>query len=138
MLGKGDTAYKSLKLISCDNPDNLDSGVEPYAVTNMYIGPENMANAGYAPMSWITGTAGWLYRCMSEFICGVKPTINGLKVEPCFPDCWNEIKATRKFRGEVYNILYKRTGESKLICDGEEVEILPVNGKNEHTVICYF
>lgn len=138
MLGKGDTAYKSLKLISCDNPDNLDSGVEPYAVTNMYIGPENMANPGYAPMSWITGTAGWLYRCMSEFICGIKPTINGLKVEPCFPDCWNEIKATRKFRGEVYNITYKRTGESKLICDGVEVDILPIDGKKEHTVICNF
>ena len=138
MLGKGETAYKSLKLISCDNPNNIDSGVEPYAVTNMYIGPENTTNAGFAPMSWVTGTAGWLYRCMSEFMCGIKPTLNGLEVKPCFPNAWNEVTASRKFRGETYNITYKRTGERKLICDGEEVTILPVNGKKEHTVICNF
>lgn len=138
MLGKGDIAYKTLKLISCDNLDNLDSGVEPYAVTNMYIGPENKFNAGHAPMSWITGTAGWLYRCMSEFICGIKPTMQGLKIEPCFPDCWDTVKAVRKFRNETYEITFKRTGERKLICDGEEVSILPVNGKKKHQVICTF
>lgn len=138
MLKKGDSAYKTLKLISCDNPDNLESGVEPYAVTNMYIGPENATSAGYAPMSWITGTAGWIYRCIGEFICGIKPTIQGLKIEPCFPDSWNEIKATRKFRDETYEITFKRTGVRKLVCDGEEVLILPVNGKKKHDVICTF
>ncbi len=42
-----------------DNPALADSGVEPYAVTNMYIGPDNPCDAGFAPCSWITGTAGW-------------------------------------------------------------------------------
>ena len=75
---------------------------------------------------------------MSEFICGIKPSMEGLKIEPCLPDCWNEIKATRKFRGEKYEILFKRTGERKLVCDGEEVSILPLNGKKEHKVICTY
>ena len=39
LLGRGDLAYQTLKAISYDNPKNADSGVEPYAVTNMYIGP---------------------------------------------------------------------------------------------------
>lgn len=98
-LGRADFAYNSFKSISCDNPKNPDSGVEPYAVSNMYIGPENEYAAGYAPMSWITGTAGWLYRCLSEFIFGIKPTFYGLKIQPCMSDSWTGAKAVRKFRG---------------------------------------
>ena len=138
-LGRGDNAYKSFKLISCDNPDNANSGVEPYAVSNMYIGPENEYSAGFAPMSWITGTAGWLYRCVSEFICGVKPTFEGLKIQPCMPKGWDGVKAVRKFRGETYDVTYQRTGRNRVICDGKEVDILPLTGKGSvHKVICEY
>lgn len=139
ILGRGDAAYASLKAISCDNEKNKNSGVEPYAVSNMYIGPENRFSAGYAPMSWITGTAGWLYRCISEYICGVKATVNGLTVKPCFPSEWNGIKAKRKFRNEIYEITYIKSGERKLVCDGKEVKILPLCGEgSKHEVICYY
>lgn len=138
-LGRGNAAYESFKLISCDNPNNPDSGVEPYAVSNMYIGPENQFAPGFAPMSWITGTAGWLYRCISEFICGIKPTFHGLTVEPCMPDWWTEVTATRKFRGETYNVTFKRTGRKKVVCDGKEVDVLPLSGKPcVHQVTCEY
>ncbi len=139
MLGRGDQAYRSFKLISCDNPDNLDSGVEPYAVSNMYIGPENPYLAGQAPMSWVTGTAGWLYRCATEFICGVKPTLKGLKLEPCLPSGWNGLKVTRNFRGETYEITYEESSEFSVVCDGKTVDILPLNGVGtKHTVVCKY
>lgn len=138
-LGRGNNAYNSFKLISCDNPDNANSGVEPYAVSNMYIGPENKYSAGFAPMSWITGTAGWLYRCVSEYICGIKPTYDGLKIQPCMPDSWNGVTAERKFRGETYKITYKRTGKNRLLCDGKQADILPLSGAGSvHEVICEF
>ena len=136
---KSINAYNSLKLISCDNPKNLDSGVEPYAVSNMYIGPEDIYNPGYAPMSWITGTAGWLYRCISEFICGVKPTVSVLKLDPCFPDGWNNIKVTRKFRDNIYNITYIKSGEKFIVCDDKKVDILPIGKRGtQHNVVCCF
>ena len=139
MLGRGDAAYASLKAISCDNVKNSNSGVEPYAVSNMYIGPENRYNAGYAPMSWITGTAGWLYRCVSEYICGVKATADGLTVKPCFPAGWDGVKVKRKFRNEIYEITYKKTGEPKLVCDGKEAEVLPLDGAGKkHKVVCFY
>lgn len=137
-LGRGENAYRSFKLISCDNPDNANSGVEPYAVSNMYIGPENEYSAGFAPMSWITGTAGWLYRCISEFILGIKPTFAGLKIQPCMPDGWDEVKAVRKFRGERYEILYRRSGKRRVVCDGEEVEVLPTGKGGTYQVICEY
>lgn len=140
MLGKGNEAYETLKLISCYNPENLNNGMEPYAVSNMYMGPENPYIAGYAPMSWITGTAGWLYRCVTEYICGVKATPSGLKVEPCLPTCWNRIKAMRKFRGSFYEIEFIKSDRDLLVCNGEAIKgtFLPMAKKGEvYKVVCY-
>lgn len=139
MLGRGEQAYRSLKMISCDNPKNPDSGVEPYAVSNMYIGPENPYLAGFAPMAWVTGTAGWLYRCISEFLCGVKPTLKGLKLEPCLPRDWNGTQVVRKFRGETYEITFEESETQSVICDGKEVDVLPLCGTGTtHTVVCKY
>ena len=117
MLGRGDIAYASLKAISYDNPKNPDNGMEPYAVSNMYMGPENPYVAGYAPMSWITGTAGWLYRCITEYLCGVQPTATGLKILPCLPSHWNRLKVRRSFRGAIYEIEYVRSDCEKIVVD---------------------
>jgi cellobiose phosphorylase len=141
ILGRGDNAYASLKAISYDNPKNPDNGVEPYAVSNMYMGPENPHIAGYAPMSWITGTAGWLYRCITEYLCGVQPTMNGLKICPCLPTQWDKIALTRKFRGAIYEIEMLRSNEDKIWMDGKEIEgnILPIceSGKREKVTVYY-
>ncbi|MBO7525870.1 MAG: hypothetical protein J6T42_03625 [Clostridia bacterium] len=128
MLGRGDNAYRTLKLISYDNPNNRDNGVEPYAVSNMYVGPENPYLAGYAPMSWITGTAGWLYRAITEYICGIKATPHGLKLEPCLPTGWSKIRITRKFRGALYNVEIIRSDEKGLWLNGKKSDgnVLPV------------
>lgn len=128
MLDRGDLAYESLKLISWDNPENPDSGVEPYAVSNMYIGPENPYNAGFAPMYWITGTAGWIYRAVTEYICGIKATPNGLKVQPCLPSKWDSVQVSRKFRGAIYRIEIKRGQKKGIIVNGQKIEgtVLPL------------
>lgn len=122
MLGRGDTAYNTLKLISCYNPKNLNSGSEPYAVSNMYIGPDNPYLTGFAPHPWITGTAGWQYRCITEYLCGVQATFNGLKINPCLPSCWNELKVKRVFRGATYDISYERSSERAIIIDGVKID----------------
>lgn len=139
MLGRAERAYKTLKMISCDNPSNPDNGAEPYAVSNMYMGPENKYIAGYAPMSWITGTAGWLYRCVTEFMCGVKPTAYGLEISPCLPENWNGITVKRRFRGETYEIRYEKADRKEVICDGKNVKTLPLTGKGSvHKVLCRY
>ena len=71
-LGKADLAYDTLKRICYDNPKNLNSGVEPYVVTNMYFGPQEKYRPGFSFYAWFTGAAGWVYRDVTEFILGVK------------------------------------------------------------------
>lgn len=139
MLGRGNSAYRTLKTISCDNPKNLNSGVEPYAVSNMYIGPENKSLCGYAPASWITGTAGWLYRGIAEYICGIRPVKDGIEVKPCFPAGWDGTTVVRTLRGNRYKITYKKSDKNRLLCDGKEVDLLPTDGKNAvYSVICEY
>ncbi len=141
MLGRGDNAYKTFQMISYNNPKNPNNGVEPYAVTNMYIGPENPYLKGYAPMAWVTGTAGWLYRALTEYICGVRPVKDGLLVKPCFPSLWDKVTVKRKYRGGDYEIRFIRGEKEKVVFDGKEIvtSILPVGEENvKHVAEVYF
>lgn len=131
MLGKGDRAYDTLRLVLFSNPAVQASGVEPYAVSNMYIGPENPYRAGEAPMSWITGSAGWLYRNITEGIFGIRAEFEGLTVSPCFPSHWESAQAERVFRGTLYRFFYKKTGKNKIVADGKIVDgVLPAGTGN--------
>ncbi len=136
-LGNNDAAFETLKLISYNNPANANSGVEPYAVTNMYLGPQEAYRKGFAPCSWITGTAGWLYRNITESILGITAEFNGIKINPCLPSVWDSVDISRIYRGATYNIAIRKTGEKKIVVDGAEQEsnIIPVFEKGTlHTV----
>lgn len=130
-LGRAEDAYRSLREILPDNPVLAQSGVEPYAVTNMYLGPENPYEAKFAPCSWITGTAGWMYRCITEYIFGIRAEMNGLRVAPCLTKKLDNVRIHRVFRGAFYDICITHTGPAGMICDGEAVEgdLLPVFAK---------
>ena len=135
-----DNAWETLKMNRYDNPKNADSGVEPYAISNMYFGPAS-PKKGYAPLSWITGSASWMYRAIIEFILGVKPEINGLRLAPCLPTSWKGAKISRIFRGVKYNIEYIPANEYAILVDGKKIEgnLLPLlNKDSEHNIICYY
>jgi len=137
MLKNADRAYETVKMIRCDNPKNADSGVEPYAVSNMYFGPQEANRPGYAPCSWITGTAGWLYRGITEYIMGVRSEFNGLRIDPCLPSEWQEVEVSRIHRGATYNITIKKTGVKSVVMDGKTLDgnLLPITEKGSvHTV----
>lgn len=127
-LGRAEDAYRSLREILPDNTVLSESGVEPYAVTNMYLGPENPYEAKFAPCSWITGTAGWTYRCITEFIFGIRAEVNGLRVAPCLTKKLDNVRIRRVFRGADYHISISHGGPARMLCDGMEIEgpILPV------------
>ena len=47
---------------------------------------------------------------MTNWILGIKPTYNGLQIEPKIPLSWKDLKIKREFRGTIYNISIKRIG----------------------------
>lgn len=132
-LGDGKLAYNDYLLMKANNPENPDNGMEPYAVSNMYIGEEcpYKSMRGFAPMSWVTGTASWLYRDLTEGILGVTAQFDGLKISPCLPDGWSGIHIIRVYRDAKYDIIIRR-GERKTIYDEMLLsdDVVPYDGNN--------
>ena len=83
---------------------------EPYVYAQTIVGRDS-DNFGQAKNSWLTGTAAWNYIAMTNWILGIKPTYNGLQIEPKIPVLWKELKIKREFRGTIYNISIKRIGD---------------------------
>lgn len=140
-LGLGDRAYQTLKMISYDNPKNPNNGMEPYAFSNMFLGPECNCRKGYAPQSWITGTAGWIYNDISELMLGIKPNFDSLIIEPCLPSHWNEIEIIRIIQDVKYRIKYIRSNKYEISLDGKQINgnVVPlIKDNNVHEIICYF
>ena len=133
MLGRADYAYETFMKMRYDNPLNQDNGVEPYAFSNMYIGPDSPYKKGFAPMCWVTGTGGWMYRIFSENILGIQAEFNGLAIRPNLPSKWERVTVTRKFRGAIYNIEIVRGGEKGIFVNGEKIngDLLPVIKQGE-------
>ncbi|MBR2547612.1 MAG: glycosyl transferase [Eubacterium sp.] len=105
MLGHGDRAMELLKKI---DPVYLEDKseihkTEPYVYCQMVSGKE-AAVGGEGKNSWLTGSASWAFTAVSQHILGVKPELDGLRIDPCIPSGWKGFKVMRRFRGAVYKI----------------------------------
>jgi cellobiose phosphorylase len=100
-------SYHKVMPDSAAHPSTV-SGCEPYAFTNQYLGPTN-GRAGDSISGWITGTAGWMFRAVVEYFCGIKPGYRGLTIEPCLPAAWEGVRVRRVLRGQEYDVRIRRT-----------------------------
>ncbi len=80
---------------------------EPYVYAQMIAGRDAPTH-GEAKNSWLTGTAAWNMVAISQWILGIRPEHDGLRVEPVIPGSWDSFRATRRFRGTTYDIEVKR------------------------------
>ena len=94
--------------------------VEPYVYCQMVAGPE-AATPGEGKNSWLTGTAAWTFMDVSQYLLGVRPTLDGLAIEPHLPERFDQLTVTRVFRGVTYRIAMKRTGERTVSVDGAKI-----------------
>lgn len=121
VAGRPDNAYETLLKVMPDSPHNPSekSGAEPYVLTNMYLGPEH-PRAGQTLISWVTGTAGWVYRLVTEYMVGFKVEYDEIVIKPCLPKVWNVINYKRVYNGCCYDITVKNNSGEKLFkVDGE-------------------
>lgn len=100
---------------------------EPYVYCQMVSGPE-AAVTGEGKNSWLTGTAAWTFVDVSQYLLGVRPTFEGLMIDPHLPKSFTELSITRLYRDTWFDIALKRTGEKSLIVEGRRVNgnIIPV------------
>ena len=98
---------------------------EPYVYAQMIAG-RDAATPGEAKNSWLTGTAAWNYVAITQWILGIRPEYDGLRIDPCIPTAWEGFKAVRRFRGRtiqitVYNEQSVSRGVVRMRLNGEEI-----------------
>lgn len=114
---------------------------EPYVYAQMVAGKDAF-KPGEAKNSWLTGTASWNFYAITQYIFGIRPDYDGLLIDPCIPNEWEELKVTRKFRGSTYEIHIlnpdsKSKGVKELYVDDILIQnnIIPIyNARMTHQV----
>lgn len=142
LLGRGDKAYEIWRRTSFmtrgKNPELYRA--EPYVYAEFVYGlphPEH----GRGSFTWTTGSASWFWRACLDFICGVRPVIEGLLIDPCIPKEWPELEVKRSFRnGEYYIKIFNPSKLSKgvecMTVDGKVIEgnLVPDLGSGHHII----
>jgi cellobiose phosphorylase len=105
---------------------------EPYVYAQMIAGKEAPTH-GEAKNSWLTGTAAWNYVALTQWILGIRPDHDGLRIDPCLPSAWDGFEATRRFRGATYRIRVRQSAAGRvtsLLVDGRPVDgnLVPLAG----------
>jgi cellobiose phosphorylase len=103
LLGRGGRAFAYYRKLLPGRIDQETFRAEPY-VYSQYITSDEHETAGQASHSWQTGTAAWMYRVGYDHILGIRPSYEGLVVDPVIPRTWKGFRAERVFRGARYLI----------------------------------
>lgn len=135
--------YKSLNPIfrSKENPDLYKT--EPYVTCGDIYGP-NSQNFGQGGWSWYTGSAQWLFKVTLEWVLGIRPTLEGVIIDPCLGNFIKRAKIKLNLRGGLYEIyiVNKNKCKLKLKIDNNkfllDTRIIPYfKDKKVHKIIVY-
>ena len=105
--------------------------VEPYVYAEYVTSPDH-PSFGQASHSWLTGSSVWMFRNTIDYLLGVRPTYDGLLIDPCIPSHWKKYRVCRRFRGTMYEITFENPagashGVKAITLDGKKIKgnILP-------------
>ena len=133
-LGHGDRAFEIYRKICPAYLEEISDvhRTEPYVYSQMVAGIDAQ-NFGEGKNSWLTGCAAWTFVNASQFILGITPTLEGMRVKPCLPKEIGSFSAVRKIGTTTLHICGKRGEEYSLKKNGEVVEgeIIPLNGEKD-------
>jgi cellobiose phosphorylase len=109
LTGDGDTAFDYYKRINPSAREAMGDlhRCEPYVYAQMIAGRDAPTH-GEAKNSWLTGTAAWNYVAITQWILGIRPELDGLRIDPVLPSGWPGFTATRRFRGATYQVTARR------------------------------
>ena len=127
LVGEADRAFDHYLAINPSAREDLADvhRCEPYVYAQTIAGKAAEV-PGEAKNSWLTGSAAWNLVAISQWILGIRPEHEGLRIDPCLPVGWEGYDAIRRFRGATYRITVRKasgaTGRvSSLLVDGRPI-----------------
>ena len=127
VAGRGDDAWEHYtKICPAWIKDQTLHKVEPYVYCQMVAG-KDAARPGEGKNSWLTGTAAWNWLAITQYILGIRPTYDGVEIDPCLPNTMTEYTVKRKLRDSeliitVKNPNGKSKGVSRITVDGKPID----------------
>jgi cellobiose phosphorylase len=78
---------------------------------------------GASRLPWLSGAAAWAYHAATQYILGIRPEADGLRIDPCLPSAWPTVTIRRHYRGRWLNIFIsnperRQKGVAALSIDG--------------------
>ena len=134
LIGNGNRAYQYLRayLPAAYNNKAEIREIEPYVLsqsTHTRYSPKH----GASRIPWLSGSAAWTYHAICQYVLGIRPEYDGLRIDPCIPGHWKKFEVHRIFRGKkleikVNNRAGVQKGVKELRLNGEMVSgnFLPV------------
>lgn len=98
---------------------------EPYMLYNFYHSDESSYRYGTPGQSWRTASTQWVVKSLINFVFGLKPCMEGLRLDPCLPPSWKECAITKQFRNCRYKITYrqvKQDGSMAIKVNGQPLD----------------
>lgn len=142
-IGRGERAFEVYRKTCPAFVEEISEihRTEPYVYSQMVAGADAVRH-GEAKNSWLTGTAAWTFVNVSQYLLGIQPDYDGLRIDPCIPPAFESFTVHRTFRNAVYDIHIENPdhvekGVLSMTVDGEPVEgrVIPVQeGKTRYRV----
>jgi cyclic beta-1,2-glucan synthetase len=113
---------------------------EPYVMAaDVYSVAPHTGRGGW---TWYTGSAGWMYRLITETLLGIEIMVDELRFNPRVPADWKSFKLDYRYRETTYHILLVNESGTwktppKILVDGSERAqgvLKLVNDREEHGV----
>ncbi|HEV7222619.1 MAG TPA: glucoamylase family protein [Pirellulales bacterium] len=143
-MGDSERAWELFSLINPVTHADTASGaaryrVEPYVVAADIYGVA--PHTGRGGWTWYTGSAGWMYRLITESLLGLILEVDKLRFAPCLPESWTTFKIHYRYRETHYHITFhSRDGGSaveRVSVDGNEQRercVPLIDDRNDHNV----
>lgn len=136
MLGDGDKVGELLEIFDpirkSATPESMSQyKVEPYVeCADVYSLAPHVGRGGW---TWYSGSAGWLYRAIVEWVLGIRLRGRQLLLEPCIPSQWKGYAFTYRRGATVYRIEVENPGH---VCRGiASMEVDGVTLEDRETAI---
>ncbi|HWL16680.1 MAG TPA: N,N'-diacetylchitobiose phosphorylase, partial [Opitutus sp.] len=126
--GDGDAAYAYYRAFmpAAQNDHAELREIEPFAHCQSTHAPTSK-KFGRSRVPWLSGTASWSHYTATHHILGLRPEVEGLRIDPCIPRDWPGFTARRVFRGKMLHIEVRNPagvcrGIRSLTIDGRAIE----------------
>jgi len=136
--GNADLGYEALRILnpaekSLDISDLKTYRLEPYALAgDVYAAAGAEGRGGW---SLYTGSAGWYYRVVVEYMLGIKRRGNILYFEPRLPSDWDSYSARLLLQKTRVNLVVQRGNYDCLLVDGAPAEYVPLDGGQHNALL---